>query len=74
MLKLLLERKDIDSNTTGTKWGGTPLCMAAQNGYESVAELLLEREDINQDSEWSDWSSPEEKTDWSVKKGGGDWA
>ena len=25
-----------------------------------------------QGSEWSDQSSPEDKTDWSVKKGGGD--
>ena len=27
---------------------------------------------LGQGSEWSDRSSPEEKTDWSVKKGGGD--
>jgi len=46
-VELLLQREDIDPNTTDTKYGQTPVERAAQQGREGVLKLLLEREDID---------------------------
>ena len=48
MVKLLLERKDIEVDEKDN-YGQTPLLFAAANGHETVVKLLLERKDIEVD-------------------------
>jgi len=47
VVKLLLEREDIDPNTADTFSERTPLSWAAENGHEGVVKLLLGRKDTN---------------------------
>jgi len=47
VVRLLLERKDVDANTPDTKYGRTPLSWAAENGHEGIVRMLLERNDLN---------------------------
>jgi len=49
VVKILLEREDINPNQADTGYGRTPLSWAAKNGHEGVVRILLEREDINPD-------------------------
>ena len=46
VVKILLDREDIDPNHGGMKEGTPPLVMAAAMGRERVVKMLLEREDI----------------------------
>ena len=46
VIKLLLEREDVDPNRPN-KYDRTPLGCAARKGHEGVVKLLLERGDIN---------------------------
>jgi len=47
VVKMLLERKDIDPDPADTVAGRTPLSWAAENGYVGVVKMLLERKDVN---------------------------
>ena len=47
VVRALLERSDVSSNTPGTGYGSAPLLWAAENGHEGVVRILLERSDIN---------------------------
>ena len=49
LMKLLLEREDVDPNSSGRD-GRTPLSYAAERGHEDVVKLLLERRDVNSNS------------------------
>ena len=50
VVKVLLEREDIDPNIADTQDGRTPLTLAAENGHEGLVKLLLERRDTNHDT------------------------
>jgi len=47
VVKVLLDREDINPNQAGTNSGRTPLSWAAESGYEGVVKMLLERGDVN---------------------------
>ena len=47
VVKILLEREDINPDQADTKYGQTPLSWAAENGHERVVKMLLERGDVN---------------------------
>ena len=49
VVKMLLEREDIDPDQADSKRGQTPLVWAAQNGHDGVVKMLLERGDVNPD-------------------------
>ena len=50
VVRVLLERSDVNSDTPGTEYGSSPLLWAAENGYEGVVRMLLERGDVNLDT------------------------
>ena len=50
IIKLLLERKDVNPNIPDTTAGRTPLSWAAVKGYEGIVKLLLGRKDVNPDT------------------------
>jgi len=47
VVRLLLEREDVEVNSREDKGGVTPLSWAACNGHEAAVRLLLERDDID---------------------------
>ena len=47
VVKILLERNDINPDTADNGYGRTPLSRAAENGHEGVVRMLLERNDVN---------------------------
>ena len=47
VVKLLLERNDVNHNTPDMKYGQTPLAWAAKKGHEGVVKLLLEQKAVN---------------------------
>jgi len=47
VVKLLLNRKDIDPNATDNNHGQTSLSPAAENEHEGIARFLLARGDIS---------------------------
>jgi len=48
VVKILLERGDVDSDKSDM-FGRTPPGCAADNGYEGVVKILLERDDVSPD-------------------------
>ncbi|PWW73261.1 ankyrin, partial [Tuber magnatum] len=48
VVKLLLERRDIDPNTADSS-GRTPLPWAAERGHGGIVKLILDRDDVNPD-------------------------
>ena len=49
VVKVLLQREDVNLDQADTLCGRTPLSWAAWNGHEVVVKMLLEREDVNLD-------------------------
>ena len=49
VVKVLLERGDINPDQADTKYGRTPLSRAAENGHEGVVKFLLEQKGVNPD-------------------------
>ena len=49
VVRVLLERSYINSDTPGSDYGSAPLLWAAENGHEGVVSILLERSDVNPD-------------------------
>jgi len=47
VVKMLLERGDVNPNQVDTEYGQTPLWRAALGGYDGVVKRLLEREDVD---------------------------
>ena len=47
VVKVLLEREDVEPDQADTKYGRTPLSWAAKNGHDGIVKILLEREDVN---------------------------
>ncbi|RPB04643.1 hypothetical protein L873DRAFT_1666041, partial [Choiromyces venosus 120613-1] len=47
VLKILLERKDVNPNEAGTGYGRIPLSLAVRHGHVTVVRMRLEREDLN---------------------------
>ncbi|PUU72813.1 hypothetical protein B9Z19DRAFT_1069483 [Tuber borchii] len=47
VVRVLLERSDVDPNTANATYGQTPLSLAAKNGHGGAVGILLERNDIN---------------------------
>jgi len=50
IVKLLLERKDVNPDSTDMMYGQTPLSWAAEKGQEGIVKLLLGRKDVNPDA------------------------
>ena len=57
MVKLLLERDDVDAESKD-KYGKTPLLGAAINGHETIVKLLIDRDDVAAGSKDSDDQTP----------------
>ena len=49
VVRVLLERGDVNPNRADTKHGRTPLSWAAGNGHEGIVKVLLERKNVNPD-------------------------
>ena len=49
VVKMLLERKDVNPSQAGTLYSRTPLAWAARGGHEGIVRMLLEREEVNPD-------------------------
>jgi len=49
VVKVLLERGDVDPDRADTGYGQTPLSWAAENGHEGIVKMLFEREGVNPD-------------------------
>ena len=47
VVKMLLERQDVNSDRVDNEYGRTPLSWAAENGHERVVKMLLQRKDVN---------------------------
>ena len=49
VVRMLLEREDVNPGQTSTLYGRTPLWWATKNGHGRIAKMLLERENVNPD-------------------------
>ena len=49
VLKLLLDREEVNPGQADIKYGRTPLLWAAEEGHEAVVKMLLGREEVNPD-------------------------
>ena len=67
VVKMLLEREDVNPNQADTRYGWTPLWWAAGCGHERVVKMLLEREDVNPNQ--PDTGSGRTPLSWAAKKG-----
>ena len=54
VVKMILEREDVNPDQRGTKDDRTPLWLAAEKGYEGIVEMLLERDDVNPNQKLGD--------------------
>jgi hypothetical protein len=66
MIRLLLERADVEINWKDTKYGQTPLSWATRNGHEAVVELLLAKNGVDSDSKDSHRLTP---LSWAARAG-----
>ena len=67
VIKVLLEREDINPDQQDPADGRTPLSLAAENGREGVVKLLLERGDVNPDHVDTDYGQT--PLSWAAEKG-----
>ena len=67
VVKVLLEREDIDPNIPDTQDGQTPLTLAAENGHEGLVKILLERQDTNPNT--VDTKYGQTPLSWAAKRG-----
>ena len=67
VIKILLEREDVDPDQADTKYGRTPLSWAAEGGYEGVVKMLLERMDVNPNQADTDYGRT--PLSWAAKSG-----
>jgi len=67
VVKILLEREDINPDQADTRSGQTPLLWAATNGHAGVVRILLEREDVNPNQ--VDTGYGQTPLSWAAKKG-----
>jgi len=49
VVKMFLERDDVNPDQPDTKYSQTPLSWAAENGLEGIIIMILERDDVNPD-------------------------
>jgi len=47
VVRMLLEREDVNPNQADTFYGRTPLWWAAERGHEGIVKMFLERKDVN---------------------------
>ena len=43
---MLLQREDVDPDQAETKYGWTPLSLAAANRHKGIVKILFERKDV----------------------------
>ena len=67
VVKMLLDRKDIDPNHGNIGNGWTPLLLAAMAGREGVVKMLLERDDVKPDR--SDTQYGQTPLSWAAENG-----
>ena len=67
VVKMLLERDDVNPDQADTQYGCTPLLWAAKNGDEGIVNMLLEREDFNPNQ--PDTKSGRAPLSWAAEKG-----
>jgi len=67
VVKVLLERGDINPEQPDTRYGQTPLSWAASDGHEGVVKILLERSDVNPDQ--ADTESGRTPLSWAAESG-----
>jgi len=66
VVKMLLEREEINPDQADTEYGRTPISYAAEKGHSGIVKMLLEREEVNPDRadtyygqtpiSWAAWS------------------
>jgi len=55
IVRLLIERDDVDVNAKERGYGWTPLLWAAESGHEVVVRLLVERDDVDVNAKDLNW-------------------
>ena len=67
VVKIILEREDVDPNQRDTRYGRALLSWAAERGNERVVKVLLNREDVNPNQ--ADTSNGRTPLSWAAGKG-----
>jgi len=58
VVKLLVERGDVEADSKDNYYGQTPLSWAAGSGHEAVVKLLVERGDVEANSKDDSGQTP----------------
>ena len=66
VVKLLVEREDVEADSKDSEYGQTPLSWAAERGHETVVQLLVDRDDVEADSKSKDGRTP---LSWAAENG-----
>jgi len=67
VVKILVEREDVNPDQPDTKYGRTPLSWAAEKGHDGVVKILVEREHVNPDQ--PDTKYGRTPLSWAAEKG-----
>ena len=67
VVKVLLEKKDVNPDQADTNYGQTPLAWAAVLGHEGIVKMLVERKDV--DPNQADTEYGRTPLAWAAKKG-----